>query len=207
MALLFGVMFLPGYLAQAGSVDPALFSSWLFHLQNLATALPQVLLLVYVLQLRSDISPADVGWVRPRLMDLVYGVLVAAGAYVLVIPTQWAAGLLGGGTEFRFSAPGPELIPAVLVTTLLTGYREELFFRSYLITRLRHLGLQPTLAGPVAVLIFSIGHLYQGLSGLFVTFVLGAYFAVIYLKTGRLHPIALGHGLYNMISLLLAGVS
>jgi membrane protease YdiL (CAAX protease family) len=51
--------------------------------------------------------------------------------------------------------------------------------------------------------LFAVGHVYQGIAGLAVALIQGAYFSVIFLRFKNIHPLALAHGLYNAAVLIL----
>jgi len=85
---------------------------------------------------------------------------------------------------------------AVAVTA---GICEELLYRGYLIWYLQH-WLPLTLAVALAAIIFGVGHFYQGPRGMFLTAVVGASLAAVYLVSGSLYaPMAL-HALMDLYS-------
>jgi membrane protease YdiL (CAAX protease family) len=103
---------------------------------------------------------------------------------------------LAGG--YRWHLQDARLLPLAAAFSLLTGYREELFFRAYLLTRLRQSGLPAAAAVAASGLLFASGHAYQGLAGLAVALALGLYFAVAFTRLGNLHRVAWAHALYNL---------
>jgi len=94
----------------------------------------------------------------------------------------------------------------VLLFSLVTGYKEELFFRSYLLTRFRQLGLHTRSAVIIGSLLFAILHLYEGLFGFLFAGIVAVYFSLIYLKTKSLNLIVISHALYNAAMILLSSV-
>lgn len=78
-----------------------------------------------------------------------------------------------------------------------SGFTEELLFRGFLTWYLQHwLPLWPSAL--LAVVIFGLGHLYQGWSGALQAGVMGAIFALLYLLTGSLILPILLHVLINL---------
>ncbi len=209
---MFAVMFLPGYLAQAGASEAVAadaFDNPLFHLQNLAVGVPHILLLLFIVKIRQSVSLDAVGWVRIKPADILLGVTAAASALALSVAVTTLFSLIAGGNTrdtFSFAGPSATMLPAVVATGIVTGYREELFFRSYLITRLRSAGIGAVPAVATSVFLFSIGHLYQGLLGFFVTIILGLFFSILYLYTGKLHTAAIGHAGYNILALYISNL-
>jgi membrane protease YdiL (CAAX protease family) len=181
-----------------------------YMLQFFIVALPQILLLLYILRLRGGEDVwAEFGIPRPRARDLPVTLLVFAGVMalltllglILILLPSAGRSLFASG--FRWQLEDPRLIPLVLLFCLVTGYREELFFRSYLLTRFRQLHLPVFLAVAVSTAVFAVGHAYQGIAGLAVALIQGAYFSMVFLRIRNVHPIALAHGLYNAAVLIL----
>ena len=185
-------------------------------LQFLIVASPQVLLLLYVLTLRArNESPggaaplAEFGIRKPRARDLLYALLVFAGLFaalsllVLILSLLPSEGRSLFSTGFRWKLEDPRLIPLVLLFCLVTGYREELFFRSYLLTRFRQLQLPGFVGIGLSTLLFAAGHVYQGAAGLTLALIQGLYFALLFVRFKNIHPLAVAHALYNASVLIL----
>ena len=226
MALLFASFYLPGMLIQARDLDRATESPGRFMAQALLSALPQLALFLYVLwlrerrdatqlgtspnrgDLRSGASPWQrFGLGRLRLADLAGGALVFAGALGLLLLVSLALRLLpASGREllregFRFRLGDWRLVPLALAFGVVTGYREELFFRGYLITRFTDMGVPGAAAVAASCLLFALGHLYQGLAGFLTALCLGILFGALFLRSRALHPLAIAHALYNTVVL------
>jgi hypothetical protein len=92
----------------------------------------------------------------------------------------------------------------MIISSLVTGYREELFFRSYLIRRFEQLKIPVWGAVTISGFLFSIGHFYQGWAGFLVSFSIGLYFGALFVYRRNLHFLAAAHGLYNIAVLLLS---
>lgn len=208
MLILFSVLFLPGIIAQTGTMASPSFGNPLYLLQVLVVSIPQILLIVYVLELQPDSDWAAFGIRRPRLRDVgqatlfylaLLGAFLPLGAAATLLPEDTLRELMPG-TAWSFSRL--EMLPAVAVAMLAVGYREELFFRSYMITRLEQFGLGGFRAVALSTLLFSVGHAYQGVAGLIVSFVIGALFGALYLRTRNLHALAGAHALYNLTVLV-----
>jgi membrane protease YdiL (CAAX protease family) len=129
------------------------------------------------------------------LLAGAFFLLAAAGLLLGLLPEEARRGLAGG---FRWRLRDARLLPLAVAFSLLTGYREELFFRAYLLTRLQQSGV-PMAAGVAASgLLFACGHAYQGPIGLAVALALGLYFAAAFVRLRNLHRVAWAHGLYNL---------
>ncbi|MBN2553947.1 MAG: CPBP family intramembrane metalloprotease [Spirochaetales bacterium] len=217
MILFFLVFYLPGYLWPQQELLRSSEDLRSYMLQFLIIALPQILLLLYVLGLRaqgSDAAPgdryADFGLSPPRAADLPYALLIFAGLFMLLAGLSLVLSLLPEAgrslfsSGFRWKLEDRRLIPLVLLFCLATGYREELFFRSYLITRFSRLRLPVALCIGLSTVLFSIGHAYQGPAGLAVALIQGLYFGILFVRMRNIHPLAIAHGLYNTTVLLIS---
>jgi len=209
-ALLFAVLFLPGMIAQGGSVDPQAFDSLFYHVQLLATAVPQILLVVAFSELRRKGSAGRFGWTAPSKADVLPTLTALLGVWAVVGVVSLVIGAVAGvdgGVEptVDWSFERTELIPVALVSTLAIGYREELFYRAYIADRAPEAGLDRRLALAAGAVLFAAGHLYQGVAGFVVALAIGLVLAEIYLRTRSLHGIAVAHGLYNFMVLIASG--
>lgn len=206
--ILLAIYLLPAVYTGAGSVDPSLFEQPLAHLGLLIQNVPRILLLLYLMELDGGawIERFGLNWKLPRLPFEAVGVAVALLA-VSVATTLLSQALgFGGEAPFQFNSP-PRLVYLLSAFSLLSvGYMEELFFRSYAMTRLRQLGLSPLVAIAVSAVLFSLGHSYQGVQGVLFALLAGLALGYLFHKTGRIHPIALGHAVYNYMGLVFSGL-
>jgi hypothetical protein len=212
--LLFSVFFLPGYLSQGMEVDPGMFNSPRFNIVYILTALPQIFLLLYIIYLREGAPSssrelfANYGLVRPDISLLWKVPVVFLGVLALAFSASFIEYLpvqpnIEGFEPVPWRIDNPSVLPLVFITSLVTGYREELFFRSYLINRIGSIGVKQIPVILLAALVFSVGHLYQGAAALLGTFSIGCFLGVLYVRFRNIHMLALGHAFYNFFSLIL----
>lgn len=209
MLLFFLVFFLPGYLSQA-AISTGRTSGSLAMLQSILIGAPQFLLMVYVVSIPRD-PPLDAWGIVPfagrdalRIVLLLFGcfaIFAPFAALMLVVPHDWSKYLASG---FRWRLSSATQIPLALAFGLVAGYREEFFFRSYLLKRFDQLGFSMPFSVAVSTVVFCIGHGYEGPLGLTTAAALGVLFAAVYLRRRSLHVIAIGHGLYNATVLCLS---
>ena len=197
-SILFGVLFLPGYLSQNSAVDFGMFEDPLFHYGYLIQSLPQIALLVYLFSLKSPEWRKVYGLTTIGWRNVTAGVAVCAVFWLFLLTLGLV--LSPSGTQeagLRWRMDDPRMIPLVLITSILTGYREELFFRSYLIRTLSSLGTDVRLTVALSSVLFGLGHIYQGVTPFLLTTAFGMVMAAVYLKRGNIHETAIGHALYN----------
>lgn len=81
--------------------------------------------------------------------------------------------------------------------SLTAGITEELIFRGFLVAVLS-IQLPLFAAAAVSVTAFGLSHLYQGLSGVIRTAIVGAVFTAIFLIGGSLWPVIILHTLLDL---------
>jgi membrane protease YdiL (CAAX protease family) len=209
--LLFLVLFLPGYLAQPAAAG-AEIDAVRAMLQSVLMGVPQVLLIVHLLSVQPEVPLEHFGLYRPRPRDALGAALALAGALALAAPLVAAMALVPavrelGSTGYRWSLRSAWELPLALAFGLTAGYREELFFRAYLLGRFDQIGVPRAAGVAVSTVLFALGHLYEGVLGAALALVLGAYFALVYLRSRSLHVPAAAHGLFNAALLALSLVA
>jgi membrane protease YdiL (CAAX protease family) len=145
-----------------------------------------------------------------RLKDIFFALVALGGIYICIIPIGYISMLLvpeldnlavyGSGWQFE----NLKLLPLVFISCLVTGYCEELFFRSYLYTSLRNAGTAAVTAVIITSVLFGAGHFYEGYYAFAATAAIGGFLSIMFIKTKSIHAIAIGHGLYNFSVLLIA---
>jgi len=209
VTLCFAVFFLPGYLSQGNEPPNGLLETSLM-LQSILLGVPQFLLMVYIASLSRETPLADWGFSAFRGSDFLRAALVFVGCFaiftpfailIVSLPSKIARYLSGG---FRWKLTGVSQVPLAVFFGLTAGYREEFFFRSYLLQRLDQLGLPLPVCVAASTILFCSGHLYQGPLGIATSAGLGILFASVYLRRRNLHVIAIAHGLYNASVLCLS---
>ncbi len=222
--ILFFVLLLPGYLVQGQPVDPSLFNNIQFNLTYLVSALPQILLILYLILIRpgpnasgnesKELHPEALrsfGITPPDLRSLLrtgvafFGIM--AIAYLVSLGISLVPDIGGDfGEQLQWEPPSKEVLPLILFTALATGLREELFFRSYMITRFDQANVPTAVTVAASALLFSVGHIYQGVPAFLGTLGIGVFLAVLYVRYREFLPLAVAHGLYNFAALLFQGM-
>jgi membrane protease YdiL (CAAX protease family) len=217
--LVFAAFFLPGFLAQsrlqAGDQDIVLTM-----LTSLVMSVPQILLILYLLSLQPGLRFPDFGILKLTVRDplsgfiaylgilaVMIGIIVCLAPIMLFLPERARDTVLQG---YRWGLDNPLQLPFALVFCVVSAYREELFFRAYLLTRFEQIGVPAAPAVAATAMLFASGHLYEGWIALLVTGIQGVYLAYVFRKRRNLHTVSIAHGLYNFtvfcLSLILAPV-
>jgi membrane protease YdiL (CAAX protease family) len=134
----------------------------------------------------------------------------------LFLPMSFAAGLLDYALKSAgFSTPatplpsflearGPGEFLLAFLLVVLVAIAEETIFRGYLVLRFRNLDLSPPRAALLSAVIFSLGHGYEGTSGVVTVGAMGLTFAVIYLWRQSLVAPMVMHFLQDFTGIVLA---
>ncbi|MBI9097995.1 MAG: CPBP family intramembrane metalloprotease [Spirochaetaceae bacterium] len=206
--ILFALFYLPSYLFQNVISDPSAFNDFMFNIQLWIIYLPQIALIIYIIHINTKKNYSDFGLIKLKLKHIPTIFLTTAGLVLIVGIIQLIIYLIPYSTPaenmFLWDFHNIKLIPLVFITSLLTGYSEELFFRSYLYTRLEELKLGRMHILITVNLIFALGHFYEGYEGGINAFVLGSYFSLIFIWRRNIHITAIVHGLYNFSVLMIS---
>lgn len=144
------------------------------------------------------------GWETGRaLLVMVLGMLALAQ---VIDSLTWLIGWGDRGSlafvrRVLESAVGPDLFGAVLVFGLVAGVTEEIFFRGFMLTRLReHWG------GPRAIVVtaacFGVLHVDPNGIHMVVAFAMGLYLGFVVERTGSTLPAIVCHVVNNVVSTL-----
>jgi len=212
--ILFMIFFLPGFISQTKLMDGSVFNSLWFNLMYLITVIPQMMLILYLIGKKESSQKPLYGLDKIKKKDIWNSIIYLIGIFAIVIITglfsYFITSLLTGSMQsipeklplWKFD--NKILTPLIFLTCMATGYSEELFFRSYLLSEFNLPGKEIYIITG-ASFIFGLGHIYQGLGGFLGTFAIGIFLSVMFVKNRRLHSIAIAHGLYNFTVLMISG--
>jgi membrane protease YdiL (CAAX protease family) len=157
---------------------------------------------VYLLW-RSGFRPSQVGLGRPRWRpDVLGGVGLAALIGLPGLALYQVARVLG----MNASVEPAELydtwwrIPVLLLVAFANGWAEEVIVVGFLMTRLRQLRVNPVAAVVASSLLRGVYHLYQGFGAGLGNLAMGVVFSYVWLRTGRLWPLIVAHGLIDAVA-------
>jgi membrane protease YdiL (CAAX protease family) len=208
IAIIFSVFFLPGFVFQGDSASETSSQFSLMMITYVIIALPQILLLLYIIWIQKSPSLKDFGAVKPD-GKVIYAVPVFFSTFAVIMPLLLLLSLLPEQIKEQISTQAPwriqsmSQIPLVALFCLAVGYREEFFFRSYLLTRFSELKLNRHTAALISSFTFGLAHLYQNILGFVVTFLIGLLFCYVFYEWKNIHIIALAHAAYNLTLFLI----
>ncbi len=203
-AILFAVYMAPGIVAGLGGSSVSIETATLIALilRNGAFGL----LVLYLMDLGGDRSILIGAGGIHRTVRISIGVAVLLVTLAALIRLVFAF-LPGVSTVPNFSEAVPgEPFSLVLLgfAVVVAAYVEELFFRAYLLTRLRRAGLSSFLVITAGALAFALGHSWQGVEAILFSGFAGIALGILWTRTMNYQGLALGHALYNITVLLIA---
>ncbi|MGH9254181.1 MAG: CPBP family intramembrane glutamic endopeptidase [Vicinamibacterales bacterium] len=145
---------------------------------------------------------------RPVTREALFGALLIPAVFLMVavvlnvlrLVAPWLHNVPTNPLEQLAATPGQATILAV-VAILAGGVREELQ-RAFLLQRFaRHLG-GPVVGVVVLSVAFGIGHIVQGWDAVVTTGLLGAFWAVLYLRRGSSVAPLVSHAGFNALEVL-----
>ena len=138
--------------------------------------------------------------VLPRAADLAKALLVAASAAAVALVLALFA-LLAGATNPLLMSASASLdlgtAATMALSSLATGYSEELYFRYFAVSALGRSGFGPRAAALVSAALFGVSHASQGALGVAAAGVLALTFSFHAARGRGIHALALGHALYD----------
>ncbi|MCC5808758.1 MAG: CPBP family intramembrane metalloprotease [Ectothiorhodospiraceae bacterium] len=171
-----------------------------------------ILLGLHWLMAQRDQRWREVGLLGLRLQDLWLAVLALLLVFAMNASISLAGMVLAPevveGHQQRLMGVAAMLasdtsLLLIIGVMLFTGFYEELLARGFLLSRCRRLlgGVwAPVLVSSV---LFGLGHVYQGWTGVLQTTLVGIVFARLAIHWGRLWPLILAHAGLNSLSLIL----
>ena len=190
-----------------GKADPAEISSKITQVY-LPTLFIQIILIgsLWWTLYRSRARFADIGLAREDInwSNVISAIIFFIGAWGLMIVIKSSIMRSGFIPETDFF----RLMPATAVEgglwALLSAgaaLSEELIFRGFIITRLQRITGRFWIGAVLGSLAFSMGHLYQGLAGVLLTFLYGMLFAGLFAARRSVFPCIVAHFLQDIIVL------
>lgn len=206
--LIFSVLYFPTILQQpigTGKID---FDNPYLYLTYFAVALPQFLFLLWLIRKQEGMTLADFGFRKTETpLDILMPIVVLASLFAVQVAAVLLPRMFGWGyptpqETMPFSITNSLMLLPAFLMFLLTGYTEELYFRSYLPVYLTKHRVPMAAALMISALLFASGHLYQGWASAASVFVIGLVLGLWFFALKNIHLLAVSHTLFNFFQLL-----
>jgi len=199
--LLYFALFFPSVFTN--SAINSFFTSYNIMINYIIITVPQILLILYIFHVKKwDLKDNFTSSCLGRILKISFFIIIYT---VLLIIITNSAALVLKITGFMKNAPTiastKQLIPLYLLISVITGYREELFFRAYLIKFFEKIDNKTSLATLISAM-FAICHISQGSGAIIVSFINSMLLCFIFFRHKSIHINALSHALYNFFVLL-----
>jgi len=160
---------------------------------------PSLVLIWYLLLKEKSLK--EWGITLPGKKDLFPAVMAPCALILIGLTISLASRHFDGfPSGSRFLPPQNFISWIILIISCISAaYLEESFFRFYLLSKRKDMGLGPHRAVLVSVVSFSLCHIYEGPWGFLNAVLSGIVLAFIFLRFRSLHGIAFGHALYNVM--------
>jgi membrane protease YdiL (CAAX protease family) len=170
-------------------------------------SLPQIFLVIYLISIKNKKNPEnacfhpldDYGITVFRPVHIIYALILFCTVFILSSSLVYLVKLLpvnlpeSSGAAVSNTVP----VPILLLFSIITGYKEEVFFRSYLLQSYVNENVSFHSITIVSTCLFALFHLYGGFIGIIIALMNGFIFCFVFKKTKSLHVIAAAHAMYN----------
>ncbi|WP_151073610.1 CPBP family intramembrane glutamic endopeptidase [Borreliella turdi] len=137
-------------------------------------------------------------FIKTMLIAMVFIFLIAFLLEYLLSESAFAY-YFQNNVGFNWKISSKTALFLMTFTSFFTGTFEELFYRAFVITKLIQMRFPIIVTGFLSSIFFAYGHLYYGILGFLVTFILGIFFAFIYLRYKNVYYVIFIHSFYNII--------
>jgi membrane protease YdiL (CAAX protease family) len=188
-----------GAVLSGASENPVEFSAIAETARIFLYNIPSLALVWYLLLKVKSLGEWGIG--LPEKRDFIPAVLaspalILIGLTISIVSRRFDEISFG----FRFLPPQNFISWIILIISCISAaYLEESFFRFYLLSKRKEMGLGPHRAVMISVLLFSLCHIYEGPWGFLNAVLSGIVLAFIFLRFRSLHGIAFSHALYNVV--------
>ncbi|WPM05742.1 CPBP family intramembrane glutamic endopeptidase [Borreliella sinica] len=139
------------------------------------------------------------------ILNTMIFIVLAVFLLEYLLPESVLAYFFQNNIGFNWKISSKTALFLMTFTSFFTGAFEELFYRAFVITKFKQMGLPIIFTVFLSSIFFAYGHLYYGILGFLVAFILGTFFAFTYLRYKNVYYVIFIHSFYNIIvsSLLL----
>jgi membrane protease YdiL (CAAX protease family) len=157
-----------------------------------------VALIFWLVTAKERLPLSSIGLHTDRIgRSLIRGLLLAAVCLVAAVGTILLYRSLGIAYG---EGPGiSRAIPVTILTVMRAGIAEEVLYRGFAIERLQTITGNKWIAAGVPLVLFALFHYRQGLAGIFIALLLGAFLTAFYLWKRDLLANIFGHFLTDFI--------
>jgi membrane protease YdiL (CAAX protease family) len=203
--LLIGYPLISVWMNLSGGAQPPNVTSRIEQLYIPTLLIEMIILFLVVIVLRRTGTPfAAVGFARSDINwgNVISGLIFFLGAWIIITFLEGAVTRSGLLPQRNYLYLLPRSVSEKIFWIILAlgaAFSEEITFRGYIITRLRIVTGSYWVGAILSSLAFSVGHLYQGVAGLFLTFIYGLLFSGLFVARKSVVPCIIAHFLQDAL--------
>jgi membrane protease YdiL (CAAX protease family) len=208
IGILIGYPLLSIAMNMIGTTDPSRIVSKISQVYLPSLFVQLILLSIVAIVLTRTNTPfADIGLGRDDISwsNALSGIIFFIAAWSVIILVRGAMEKSGYIPEKDFLYLLPKTAGEKAFWILLSlgaAFSEEITFRGFAISRLKVFSGNYWLGAVLSSAAFGLGHLYQGLLGVFLTFIYGLLFAGLFVARRSVFPCIVAHFLQDALVLL-----
>ncbi|AAX17915.1 MULTISPECIES: CPBP family intramembrane glutamic endopeptidase [Borrelia] len=139
-----------------------------------------------------------------KLLICIFLLLIIFCFILYCLPESVRVWVEVGNSGFMWNIGSKQSLYLMVITSLFTGGVEELFYRAFIITKLKQIGITSLIAALLSSFIFAYGHFYYGFVGFLFALIFGGILSYIYLIHKNIYYSIFVHSFYNIfVSVLL----
>jgi membrane protease YdiL (CAAX protease family) len=128
------------------------------------------------------------------------GIMIIVGIVIIIIQCIFKLNLLNNTTKLNIKIRKNNIFLFILsiIPLFLSAFTEELCFRSYFYNNINKIIKNEWMCIIITNLLFSFGHIYQGIYGCIYSFVLGIVMNIEYKNRNNIYTIIIFHMITNV---------
>jgi membrane protease YdiL (CAAX protease family) len=136
-----------------------------------------------------------------RQFLMLIGIMIIIGIVITVMQYIFQLNLLNDTIKFniKIRKNNVSLFLLSIIPLFLSAFTEELCFRSYFYNNINKIIQNKWLCIIITNLLFSVGHIYQGIYGCIYSFVLGIVMSIEYKNKNNIYTIIIFHMITNIL--------
>jgi membrane protease YdiL (CAAX protease family) len=148
----------------------------------------------------NKISKKDLALSILRQLLSFIGIMVVIGIVIIVIQYIFKLNLINDTTKFNIEIRKSNIFLFILsiIPLFLGAFTEELCFRSYFYNNINKIIQNKWVCIIITNLLFSSGHIYQGIYGCIYSFILGMVMNIEYKNRNNIYTIIIFHMITNV---------
>ncbi len=180
------------------------FDNIYFYIQYFITFIIKFFIMIFIIRLNPNYTFYDFGFRKIKISDLKYIIIIVATILaILSISSYILIKLNIKVNQENLIRADKKFIPLLFILFICVGYIEEIVFRAYSTVFFEKHNINKYIGLIVSTILFTSLHIYQGIAPTIIIFFVAITLYVFYLKIRNLHILAIAHGIFDFIQILI----